>query len=57
MAQDPVCGMHVDERKPPATTLYKDQEFYFCCEGCKKRFLEKPDEFVAKQDLDHRKRR
>ena len=57
MAQDPVCGMHVDERKPAATSVYGNRTFYFCSEGCKKRFLEKPEEFAARHDLNRKDRR
>lgn len=56
MAQDPVCGMHVDERKPAATAEYEAKTFYFCSEGCKRRFLEKPKVFVARQKLEREKR-
>ena len=56
MAQDPVCGMHVDEDKPAETAQYEKQTFYFCCEGCKERFLERPEVFVARQKLEREKR-
>ena len=38
MAEDPICGMTVDE----ATALRAErdgQTFYFCCEHCRKKFL------------------
>lgn len=56
MAQDPVCGMHVDERMPAATAEYERKTFYFCSEGCRERFHEKPDVFVARQKLEREKR-
>jgi Cu+-exporting ATPase len=37
-AIDPICGMKVD----PATSLRADRDgttYYFCCEGCRTRFL------------------
>jgi YHS domain-containing protein len=39
MANDPICGMAVDERQP-ATTLYEGRSYYFCCGGCKSTFEE-----------------
>lgn len=39
MAQDPICGMQVDERT--AISAQKDgQSYYFCCEGCRRKFLD-----------------
>ena len=38
MAKDPICGMNVDE----ATGLHAERggkTFYFCCEGCRQKFL------------------
>jgi Cu+-exporting ATPase len=38
MATDPICGMMVDE----ASALHAErdgQTFYFCCEGCRQKFL------------------
>ena len=57
MAQDPVCGMHVDERNPAATTTYQDKTLCFCSEGCKERFLEKPEVFVAQQKIERERHR
>ena len=57
MAQDPVCGMHVDEHKSAATTMYESKTFYFCSEGCKERFLETPEVFATRQSLEREKDR
>jgi P-type Cu+ transporter len=39
MAVDPICGMTVDERT--AITAKRDGEtFYFCCEHCRRKFVE-----------------
>jgi Cu+-exporting ATPase len=43
---DPVCGMVVD---PPAATSraeHNGQRYYFCCGGCKTKFLANPDQFL-----------
>jgi YHS domain-containing protein len=46
-AKDPVCGMAVDTKNPPAQTQYKDRTYYFCALGCKMMFEENPERFVA----------
>src|SRR5271170_8507460 len=41
MAQDPICGMTVNE----ATALRAErdgQAFYFCCDHCRQKFLSAP---------------
>ena len=43
MAVDPVCGMTVDERTAPATSLYQGKTYYFCAPGCKRRFEADPE--------------
>ncbi len=43
VTKDPICGMAVDE----STALHaehKGKTFYFCSEGCRKKFLAKPDD-------------
>ncbi|HEX3684020.1 MAG TPA: heavy metal translocating P-type ATPase [Bryobacteraceae bacterium] len=37
MAIDPVCGMQVDPQNAAASQL-AGKMYYFCCEGCKKKF-------------------
>ncbi len=45
MAIDPICEMTVDEKK--ALSGERDgKTYYFCCEGCRKKFLN-PDEAPA----------
>jgi len=48
MVKDLVCGMMVDEKNPPAKVEYQGKTYYFCCEGCKKKFLESPETYVEK---------
>ncbi len=47
MALDPVCGMEVD----PATARHRAEHegttYYFCCEGCRKKFEAEPQRFLA----------
>jgi YHS domain-containing protein len=50
-AVDPVCGMAVDEQKARAAnrqTDYQGTTYYFCAEGCKKRFEEDPGRFLTR---------
>jgi Cu(I)/Ag(I) efflux system membrane fusion protein len=50
-AIDPVCGMTVDEGKAKAAgrlSQYQGQNFYFCNDGCKKRFDADPAKYLAK---------
>lgn len=45
MATDPVCGMSVDEKDPPASSEYAGRMFYFCGEGCKQTFDADPEAY------------
>jgi Cu(I)/Ag(I) efflux system membrane fusion protein len=40
---DPVCGMQVDPRKGAGKSEYKGKTYYFCSEGCKKKFDGNPE--------------
>lgn len=40
MARDPVCGMLVDVRRPPASATLGDRTYYFCALECKQAFLQ-----------------
>ena len=44
---DPVCGMTVQDAYKP-NTIFEDQQYYFCCEGCLKKFLAEPTRFLNK---------
>src|SRR5688500_5724478 len=46
MATDPVCGMQVDERTA-ASSVFKGNNYFFCCAGCKKKFDANPSAFVG----------
>ena len=47
MAIDPVCQMHVDEKKAAATSQYRGKTYYFCAVGCKKAFDREPEKYLA----------
>ena len=48
MAEDPVCGMDVDEKEAAATLEYKGKTYYFCAVGCKDKFAQNPEKFLKK---------
>ncbi len=41
-ATDPVCGMAVQSRTAAYSYDWSDQRYYFCCEGCLKKFRTNP---------------
>lgn len=49
MAVDPVCEMHVDEQQATATAEHGGRTYYFCSDGCKTRFQEAPEKYIARQ--------
>jgi membrane fusion protein, copper/silver efflux system len=56
--KDVVCGMEVDPGAPGALKArYKDKDYYFCGEHCKKSFEAGPEKYVhqgmAAQDMQH----
>ncbi len=42
MANDPICGMYVDEKASSLTSVVADRKYYFCSSTCKLQF-EKPE--------------
>jgi DNA-binding MarR family transcriptional regulator/YHS domain-containing protein len=44
--QDPVCGMEISPAQAAATSLYKDQTYYFCARTCKQRFDQEPERYL-----------
>lgn len=50
-AEDPVCGMQVDEQRAAAagrTTERAATTYYFCADECRRRFLADPVRFVGR---------
>ena len=45
--KDPVCNMEVDEQNAKARSQYQGQTYYFCSEGCKQKFDQRPDQYIA----------
>lgn len=47
MTKDPVCGMQVDEKKAPASSVYKGAFYAFCGPQCKDKFDRSPERFTV----------
>ena len=45
MATVPVCFAIVDEDSAQFQSTYKDREYYFCTNFCKKKFDENPKKY------------
>lgn len=48
MQTDPVCGMQVDEQKAAGQSEYQGKSYYFCSQGCKRRFYQNPEQYTGK---------
>lgn len=46
-AKDPICGMTVDVSTARYKTEFRGTAYYFCCAGCKQKFDQEPDHYVA----------
>jgi xanthine dehydrogenase accessory factor len=45
--RDPVCGMAVDVATARHTAEHAGRTYFFCCGGCRQRFLEQPERFAV----------
>jgi len=43
---DPVCNMAVDPALAVARMSYRGKTYYFCCEGCLKKFMKDPGRYL-----------
>ena len=46
-AKDPICGMTVEKSKAKHKTEFQGKTFYFCCAGCKQKFEQSPERYMA----------
>ena len=44
--RDPVCGMHIDPATAKHQAQFDGQTYYFCCGGCKAKFVANPDQYL-----------
>lgn len=47
IVHDPVCGMRVSPKTASDSLEHKGHQYYFCASGCKKKFSERPDQYVG----------
>jgi Cu+-exporting ATPase len=52
---DPVCGMTVDPKTAKHHAKHAGQDFYFCSEGCKNKFVANPDSYLKPKKEETRK--
>ena len=46
-AKDPICGMMVEKSKAKHKSDFQGKMFYFCCAGCKQKFEQSPERYLA----------
>ncbi len=46
---DPVCGMQVDPEKAIGPVQHEGASYYFCCEGCRARFVIDPELYAGEE--------
>jgi xanthine dehydrogenase accessory factor len=46
-ALDPVCGMTVRVAEAPHQAPHSGRVYYFCCAGCRERFVAAPERYLA----------
>jgi P-type Cu+ transporter len=51
LEKDPVCGMSVDPSAGKATHGHAGKTYYFCCGGCKEKFIADPARYLASKAL------
>ena len=47
MATDPVCGMYVKEMAAAGSSVFEGNNYFFCSDGCKKKFAANPSVYIA----------
>jgi Cu+-exporting ATPase len=46
-AKDPVCGMSVDPATAKHSAEHEGEKYYFCCAGCREKFIAEPWRYIA----------
>ena len=52
MAEDPVCGMEVNEKSAKHIYEYNGKKYYFCAPGCKYQFSKNPEKFLSGEKIE-----
>lgn len=50
---DPVCGMQVDPATARAQASHRGVTYYFCCSGCRDKFVAAPEHYLQPQQPKH----
>src|SRR5262245_19374068 len=50
--KDPVCGMDVDPHTAKHRTEYQGRPYYFCSAGCKAKFEQNPEKYLAPREAE-----
>ncbi len=45
----PVSGKEIKKSEAKGSYEYKSKTYYFCCEGCKEKFIKNPEKFIQKK--------
>lgn len=46
MVTDVVCGMQIDPKEAAGQSDYQGTTYYFCAQGCKRKFDAKPQQYA-----------
>jgi P-type Cu+ transporter len=46
MERDPVCRMTVDAERAAASTEWNGKKYFFCSDGCRKKFIANPEKYA-----------
>ena len=52
-SNDPVCGRPVDPNRTGQGYVHGDDVYYFCSNGCLRRFMAEPEAFLASAHSEH----
>lgn len=52
LAKDPVCGMDVDPHNAKHTAMHEGRPYYFCCAGCRSKFLGDPARYLHPREAE-----
>jgi L-lactate dehydrogenase len=53
MAEDPVCGMEVDENQTKHSIQHRGKMYYFCASRCKDSFEKNPEKYLKVLKMEH----
>ena len=46
---DPICGMKVDDKSAAGQSTFGEKIYYFCGQGCKKKFDQNPQQHASQK--------